>query len=273
VIEMRWLRAFVAGVAAFCATSADAVRVLDHGKIEFGIGNTRAAGNLAVNGRGGFDGSVIDLDRDLDVGERDDNRTVAISWRAFDRHEFGFRTQRIERDGDRVIERDISFDGEVFPINSRIKGKFGLDLWSLDYTAWLIASDQRAIGLRLGALQYRLGLSIKAENLPGGSQPEVLQARTRADLPVLVLGGEYREAITERLRFVLHAVVFEASIDRIDVRVYDLSAGLEMALTKHAALSLRYFDTRLVAQSERYGFNGRLRLDLTGVQSSLIWRW
>ncbi len=271
--EMRILRATVLALAALYARPAAATGVLDHGKIELGVGSTRADGKLSVNGSGGFDGSAVDLDRDLDVGERDDNRTFALSWRPFDRHEFGFRSQRIERDGERIIARDLRFEGEVCPINSRLKGKFGLDLWALDYTAWLLANDQRAVGLRLGALQYRLGLSLRADNLPGGSQPETLQASTRQDLPVLVLGGEYREALTERLRLVLRAAVFEARIDRIDGRVYDISAGLEFAVTKHAALSLRYFDTHLNAQSERYGFNGRLRLDLTGVQSSLIWRW
>ena len=247
--------------------------MLDRGAIELGLSASELGGEVGIDGSGGALGTDIDLSRDIDVGGRDRSRLLALRWRPFERHEFGVRAQRYGREGDKTISRDIIFDDEIFTINSRVEGEINLDVWSVEYIGWVLANEQRALGLSLGALQYRLGLKLAVKNLPGGVQTEPVDAQVEGDLPVAVLGGEYRERLGERWRLVMHAAVFKAKINHIDGTVYDLNAGVEYGLTEHATLALRYSGTRLDAQTTRNDLTGRLRLDLTGLQAALIWRW
>jgi hypothetical protein len=245
--------------------------MLDRGSIEIGLASSSLDGNIAVNGT--TLGTDIDLSRDLDIGGQDHGELFAARWRPFDRHEFGIRGQHYGRSSERTIERDIIFDDEVFTLNSRVKGEIDLDVWTINYTGWLIANDERAFGLSIGALQYRLALKLAARNLPGGGQPEPIEAQVSEDLPVLVAGAEYRERLTDRWRLVVRAAVFKARINSIDGTVVNVDGGIEYAFTDHLALALRYSQTRLDAQASRSGLTGRLDLDLTNVQSALIWHW
>ncbi len=250
---------------------ATAREILDRGSIEIGLASARLDGNIAVNGSAL--GTDIDLSRDLDIGGRDHGELFAARWRPFERHEFGARAQHYGRSGERTISRDIVFDDEVFTVNSRLRGEIDLDVWTLNYTGWLSLNQRRAFGLSIGALQYRLGLKLAAKNLPGGVQPEPLEAQVSEDLPVLVAGAEYREQLSDRWRMVVRAAVFQARINSIDGTVVTVDAGVEYAFTDRLALALRYSQTRLDAEASRSGLTGRLDLDLISAQSALIWRW
>lgn len=263
-----------------CAAPAEAASaqppaslVLDRGKLELGLGAIALNGRVRVDGRGQFDGSELALRRDLDLGGRDSSRLLALSWRPFERDEFAARARRLTRSGERLIERDVVFNGETFPINSRLRGEINLDLVSLTYTRWLLANEHSAFGLSAGALQYRLGMRLAADELPGGIQTEALEAGARADLPVLVLGGEYRQAFTKRWRGVVRAAAFKADIGRIDGWVYEVDASMEYAFPGNAVIALSVVDTQLNARSRRSSLLGELRLELVGAQMALRWRW
>lgn len=253
--------------------AAPASEVLDRGRLEVGVGLFALDGRVQVDGSGEVEGTAFRLKRDLDLGGRDSSRLAALSWRPFEHDEFAFRVRRLSRNGERVIARDLVYDGETFPINSRVRGELDLDLVSLSYTRWLLVREDRAFGLSVGGLQYRLGLSLAADNLPGGIQPEPLRVRTREDLPVLVLGAEYRQSLGPRLRGVLRAAAFEADVGRVDGWIYEFDASLEYALGEHALLALSVVDTQLDAQSRREQLFGSLRLELLGAQAALRWRW
>ncbi len=262
---------FCAPVALPRTADASAREVLDRGSIEIGIASSELDGNIAVSGNAL--GTDINLSRDLDIGGQDHGELFAARWRPFDRHEFGVRGQHYGRSGERTISRDIVFDDEIFTINSRVKGEIDLDVWTVNYTGWLVANERRAFGLSLGALQYRLALKLGAKNLPGGVQPEPIEAEVSEDLPVVVAGAEYREKLSDRWRIVVRAAVFQASINSIDGTVINVDGGVEYAFSDRLALALRYSQTRLDAEASRSGLTGRLDLDLTNVQSALIWHW
>lgn len=266
------LRAWVLAAALGCG-GAQATDLLDRASLELGFSTNALEGELAVNGSTGVSGTDIDIDRDLDVGGRDRSRSYALRWRPFERHEFALRRQSYQRSGDRTITRDLVFDGETFVVNSQVRGKLDLKLWSFDYLWWPWVTERQALAVSLGALQYRLGVSLDARNLPGGIQPEPVQAEVSEDLPVLVLGTEYRQLLSERWRLLARAAVFKASVGRVEGTVYNVEAGVEYALSEHATLALRYLTTRLDANAERAGFDGTLALDLAGVQTALMWRW
>lgn len=250
---------------------ANAPGVLDHGSIEIGVASSSLDGSIGVDGTAL--GTDVDLSRDLDLGGRENGALLDMRWRPFDRHEFSVRGQRFGRSRERTISRDIVFDDEVFTINSRVKGDIDLDVWTLNYTGWLIADERRALGVSVGALQYRLGLRLEVKELPGGVQVEPIEADVSEELPVWVLGTEFRQQLGDRWRIVFRASIFEASVNRIDGTVFTIDGGVEYTITDQIALALRYSQTRLDAEATRSDLTGRLHFDLASVQSGLIWRW
>lgn len=269
MIQRGWLL-WCLGLAV---SGAQAAEVLDRGAVELGYSASSLQGSVTVNGAAGVVGTDVDLSRDLDAGGHDRSQMYALRWRPYERHEFGLRQQSFERNSDRDVSRDLVFNGQTFVVNSRVRTQLQLALWSFEYTGWLIAEDRRAFGLSVGALQYRLAMNLKADNLPGGVQPGPVRAEVSADLPVLVLGAEYRQAIGERWRLVARTSIFRASVGGVAGTVLGHEAGLEYALTQHATLALRYVGTRLDAQAARGDLDANLDLDLTGLQTALRWRW
>lgn len=271
--EARLRRWLLAACACLGTGSALASAVLDRGSAEVGFSTMSLGGQVAVNGDAGIAGTRVDLDRDLDVGGRDRSRMYALRWRPYDRHEFALRQQSFTRLGERTITRDIVFDGQTFNVNSHVRGQLDLQLWSFDYLWWWLAEERYAFGLSAGALHYQLGMTLKANNLPGGGQTQPLRAQVSEDLPVLVLGAEYRQALGANWRLLARAAVFKASVGHVDGTVYNLEGALEYALSPHATLALRYVTTRLDASAERVGLDGQLALNLAGLQTAVLWRW
>ena len=74
-------------------------------------------------------GTRIDLHRDLGL---DDNKTIAYisaTWRPFDHHEFGLGYYRNDLDNTRQLQRDITFNDNVYEANATVKAEYDFEAY------------------------------------------------------------------------------------------------------------------------------------------------
>jgi hypothetical protein len=233
--------------------------------------NLNASVNGEIAGTGtDLDGTDIDFERDFDFGGSHQLILADAFWRPFEHHQFSFGYLSDTRKQSRRLQRDIVFNGDIFPVDAEVRARFQYELFDARYTWWPLLTRQDAFGLTLGLVAYRLELGLSGELSVGGvGTTETQSASVDGDVPAPLVGLDYRHAFNEDWRMFADVSAFKASINAIDGRVTNLNAGLEYYPWRHVGFALLYTGYELVGDVERHGFEGRLKLRSSGYQLQL----
>ena len=96
--------------------------------VDFGIRGyywfTSIDGDFRVDGNG-LAGTNLDLENDLGFG--DESYPIVEAFLGLGRHHLSFSYYRAEYEGTNVLNRDIIFNGEIFPAGERISSSLNYD--------------------------------------------------------------------------------------------------------------------------------------------------
>jgi hypothetical protein len=95
-------------------------------------------------------GTEIDLDRDLDLSQNGAIAYVGLTWRPWERHEFGLGYYQNDSSATRQIQRDITFNGNTYPTQTTLRAESGIDTYEAYYVWWAGANENWALGPPLG---------------------------------------------------------------------------------------------------------------------------
>ena len=217
-----------------------------------------------------LDGTEIDYERDFDFGGSHQLLFAEASWRPFERHQLSFGYRRDARENGRRLQRDIVFNGDVFPIDAEVRARFEYQLFDARYTYWPWLTRQDALGVTLGVAAYRLELGLSGRLAVGGvGATQTETAQFDSDVPAPLVGLDYRHAFNRDWRFFADASAFKASVNAIDGHVANLNLGLEYYPWRHVGVALVYTGYELRGDVERAGFEGDLKLRSSGYQLQL----
>jgi hypothetical protein len=200
----------------------------------------------------GGEGTLVHLERDLGLEDQRTLRRIAVQWRPFARHELAGTWFSAPRSGLELINRDITFRNEVYPVNALVSSQFDLDYASLTYTYWARRTARDGIGITLGIAHLALDAAVTAER-PGQSITVTQTAETEA--PIALGGLQGRVAFTDRL----HGEAALAALPRVTIEDYT-----GRAVTANARLEYRPVRWLGIGAAYQY-FN----LDVDVAQSSL----
>ena len=254
--------------------TAAAVEPLD--TLSFSVGSyvNRFDTELRADGHHTGSGTTINLERDLGLNPDDLIAFARLSWRPFDRHEFGLSYYGDSVSADHRLTHDIEFEDELYQAEATAHAHFRLQSLEAYYTWWGISNDTWALGPRLGLTVYRvdLGLELTLDvngNPVGGGSAE---GRYRGDLPAPTLGAGWRWTPAKNWRISADAGMLSTTINRIDGTVSFARLGAEWHPWKHAGLTLEYNFTDVRASTEREHFTGHLDLRDSGLRLGLVLR-
>lgn len=222
-----------------------------------------------------IDGTTIDLGRDLGLDKNDTIGFASVSWRPFERHEFGLSYFSNDTEADKRLERDIVFDDSVYRASATVHGRYDLDSVEAYYTWWGFLSENWALGPRVGLTWYQIELGVELElgvdGEPVGSGG--LEDSVSADLPAPTLGASWRWTPAEDWRLLVDAGWLSTEINDIDGTIVYGRFAVEWHPWQRMGLVLDYTLSDIQAQTERRLYTGRLEMRNSGLRFGLVYRY
>lgn len=212
-------------------------------------------------------GTDVDFDQTFGLGDFDRFRAEA-AWRIAPRHLIRGMYFQNNRSGSRTIDRDVSFNGETFPVGADVRSDSDLTVAQLSYEYEFLQRENYAIGAGIGIHYMDIGLGLDTTlNAQGGSVSRSLdeRANTKAPLPVLGLRAVWR--LPHDFYITAQAQYFYIQFDPYYGSLLDLKANIVWQFTDHVGIGVGYNDFSFRFDVNEQGqdkFNGRLRWDYGG---------
>lgn len=220
----------------------------------FGVGLglflTDQQSNTRLNGESGS-GTVIDLESDLGLRNSDSVFRVDAYYRFNEKHRLDVSLFDLSRSSTKQIQREIEWDGEIYPIDSEVNSNFDMTIYKAAYTYSFIANDKGYLGASIGLYVSKVSAALSVGDLGRNSSSDVT-----LPLPVIGVRGEY--FFTEKLSLRASGEVFAIEYEDYDGSLYDVYAGLDYQLFEHVAIGIGFNSVQLDVGVSKPSFNGDL---------------
>jgi len=160
------------------------------------------------------EGTTLNFEDDLDLGNRESIPTLAFEWQIAKRHRLGVRWQDITRASNAQALTEIQWGDETIPIDADITLGFDITQTFVDYTYYPWVKDKWAAGFGLGlrVMDVSATLEWQEETVGEGNQ----NASGTGPLPYLYF--DYRRLFGEKWRF-------SAGLGWLYISIDDISGG------------------------------------------------
>jgi hypothetical protein len=233
----------------------------------FGVGaffpSTATQAQLTSNSTGL--GTSVNLEETFDM---DRSKTVPSfygRWRINQRWRIDAEYFQFNRSSDRVIDREIIWGDQTFPINTQVSSKFNFsDLRvSAGYSFFRTPDKELGVGLGLHMAAYDVSLSTPAS---GGEGQDVL-----APLPVLSIYGNF--ALTDRWAVGTRLDRFSLSYDKFSGSLTNLALDIQYQPFRHVGFAFGYRGLFIKAEVEGDRVTGEFRQTFSGPMLSMNVSW
>jgi hypothetical protein len=237
---MRAIRFAVAGVTLFIclplAHAEDAVPIHPalHDRFYFAAGafvpKTTTSAELDSTNLGV--GANIDFERALGMTTQKTVPDVVARWRFADRWRWEAEYFELNRSGDKVLQQNISWNGQTFTVGTEVVSKFNFSdiRTSVGYSFFKTADKEMGVAFGFHVASYDAALSAAGI----GAQ----SAKILAPLPVLSVYGQF--ALTETWAVGARLDRFVMSYDNYDGNVTSMAADLNYQPFRHVGFGLAY---------------------------------
>jgi len=273
--DRRLIRSFSAPTAVFavCLLTAPAVLAEDAPNLlsdpfNISLGTFVLSSDTKVRVDGETEpGTPVDWENTF--GDPGDQTRFRIDghWRFGDseRHKLRFLWFNSSTSGSRTLQRDVEFDGEIYPVSAKVKADFSFDIYELAYEYALLHTDNyelnASIGLHMADLSMQL--SAKAES-SGGTLDEDISREASVAAPLPVIGVRGIWALPNNFWIDASAQYFALSIDEYDGSVTDLKAVVLWQPKKWVGISLGYNQFSVDVDVDADRFDGKLDWTYSG---------
>jgi hypothetical protein len=193
-VKVNYLATGIA-LALVVPAGADAQQPGDErGGLSLGLFVTDRDTETRIDASSDSPGSDVDLEKDLGLDSSDSVFRIDGYFKFNDKHRIDASWFDLSRSSVKQIDREIEWNGTIYPINTNINSVFDLDIYKVAYTWSFIRQDKGYVGLSAGLYIADFATTLDAAAI---GQREVGDGT--APLPVLGLRGEYR--FTDRWTF------------------------------------------------------------------------
>lgn len=188
----------------------------------------------------GGDGSIIDLERELDLGNQTTFR--ADGWYRFGRHgslQFGYRGW--SRSATKTLEREIEFGNRTFEIGTEVDFRQRVHVVDLYYGYSFINTGKFETGLMLGVSGMYNRVSLEGTVTGPGGGSEATRQQTNLTIPMPSAGVFVSATILPRLFVEASARGFPTvTVSNYTASDLDIRAGTTYFFTEHVGMGVTY---------------------------------
>jgi hypothetical protein len=183
----------LAAAAAGIATPAAAQSLQDKYWIEVSAYFPSVDTSAEVS-RPGRPGTDIDLEGELGLNKHETLPAVYAGWRFTDRFTLAGEYYALDRNGSRVLARDINFGDATYPAQVEVTSKLHSDVYRLTLGYSFIKTDQAELGAALGLHATDFKFSVSGQSRVGnavGLQNDREATNFLAPMPTVGVFGTY----------------------------------------------------------------------------------
>ncbi len=211
VYKKYWFIVLVLLAPGVVAAQAPESELLD-GKFYFRVGGqafTRFRTTLRVDSETLGQGTELTLETDAFLEEKISVGRLDGIFRFTDRHSAAFSYYDVKRTGSGTLDKEIVWDGEVFPISTTVESHFRQTIFKASYAYTFLIRPKGVMAASAGLHTMHFDTGLRALD---GSRAK--SNSTDAPLPVIGIRGQYR--FGEKWRFV-------GAVEWFDVSTSDFS--------------------------------------------------
>ena len=233
----------------------------------FGLGaffpQTTTQASLTSNRTGV--GTSIDFEETLDMERSKTVPTLYGRWRINQRWRIDAEYFQLNRNSERVIDRQIQWGDQTFAANTTVSAKFNFNDLRISggYSFFRTPDKELGVGFGLHMASYDVSLN---STTSGNEGQNVL-----APLPVLSLYGQF--ALTDRWAVGSRLDRFSLSYDKFSGRLTSLALDLQYQPFRHVGFGLGYRGLFIKAEIEGDRVTGQFRQAFEGPMASLNVSW
>ncbi len=165
-------------------------------------------------------------------------------YRFNDKHGLIFSWYALRFTGSRVLDRDIQWGDQIFPVNAQVSSELKFDVYKLSYQYSVYHNDKVELGASVGLHTMHVFANINAPSI-GESQGDAITA----PLPVLGLFADYN--FTPRFSAYYNYQWFFINYqDQIKGGLQDFLIGLEYRVFRNVGLGFAYNRFALNAEAK-----------------------
>lgn len=222
-------------------------------------------GSFRIDGNAGTIGSDVSLEKDLGLSGTSVGPYALAGWRFSKHWRFEFEYFTLSREGNAVIDRQITVGDTVYPVNASINSGIFTDIYRFSVGWSFLHGNDYEFGANLGIYLNDFGAYVEGQGSIGGVGSATLQREQRnqlVPLPTLGLYGRYDIDKTWSLNG--RVDYFSVKIDQYKGSIIDVSGGISARVTKNLGLGVdfRYVDYGLRATADK--FTGQVNYNFYG---------
>lgn len=187
------------------------------------------------------------------------------SWRFRDRHKLRAGWFNYSRTRSAIIDEEISWGDEVFPVDARVQSEFDFDVYQLgyEYAFRRSASYELAAAIGLHVTDLSASLSARASTQEGASERASAETGSAtAPLPVIGLSGLW--ALPNDLWLNASAQLFYLTYGDFEGRIQDYRLTLTWQPQKWLGLGIGYDYFSVNVDADRPSFDGKIEWTYSG---------
>ena len=222
-----------------------------------------SADTQATVSRPGAPGTELDLEQDLGLKKHETLPAVYAGAR-FGRWVVNGEYYGLDRNGSRIVSRDINFDGATFPANVEVDSKMRSNVYRLSVGYSFIRNDRAELGAVIGlhATDFKIALEGQATVGAGSVQTENRRHKFLAPMPTVGAYGTYE--ITPQVILTGRADYMSLKISDYDGSILNLQAAVAYRVPDmiEVGAAYRYVDYNLDVEKSTY--TADINYDFTG---------
>ena len=215
----------------------------------------------------GSEGTVLDMEDDLGLPDREILGIGSFNWRMARRHTLDFGYFNLGRSGSKTLQADIKWGDEAFTAGPEVNSFFDTEIFRLAYFYSPIEREKISFFFGGGLYTMNIDVGISDQHDPVLSS----SASLTAPLPVLALGFNYRFYPKWNLGLALE--FFDIKIQDIQGRLLNAGGVVGWRTWKHVgfAFGYKYFDVAIEADDA--GLQGIVDYKYWGPTFQLTFAW
>jgi hypothetical protein len=233
--------AILAGLPVSTAFGADAPDPLnDPFFVSLGTYLVNVDTTMRLDGATQGSGTPVDWDRTFDDASGTQFRVDGM-WRFAERHKLRALWFSTSRSKSRMIDEEIDWGDETFPVDTKVKGDINWDIYQLAYEYSFFRRDTYELSASIGAYYAAFDASLSATiTNPGGTTQRNAKVDASVDLPLPVLGLRGLWVLPYDLSLDVSGQWFSLSIDEYDGNLQDYRATLTWQPNRWLGIGVGY---------------------------------